>query len=262
MPSGILAALCLAASVGTLAVQAQPFRALEQRLTPEYEGLVRTLRTFYSGASLRFNARGEPVSVGAPVPWTLGARIAVANLRVRPGKLEIGGTRLFLAYDHRQKELQPWVTTMNLRVDIALELKTSDESAVRSALNKIFLARDEKIEDVLPSYWRSFFTGQAPRRAQKAYRVKDGVSPPRLVARAHPEYSQFAREAGLQGTVVLWAVVNEQGETEDLRIVKPLGLGLDEAAIEAVRQWKFEPGRREGSPVPVATSIDVTFRKL
>jgi protein TonB len=62
--------------------------------------------------------------------------------------------------------------------------------------------------------------------------------------------------------VVLYVVVDEKGQPRDLRVVRPLGLGLDEKAIEAVMKWKFRPGFKEGKAVPVAATIEVNFRLL
>jgi len=94
------------------------------------------------------------------------------------------------------------------------------------------------------------------------FRVGGGVSAPQLVIRVEPEYTEAARKAKYQGTVVLYAVVDADGKVRDLKVVRALGLGLDEKALEAVRQWKFRPGMKDGRPVAVAASIEVTFRLL
>jgi len=59
---------------------------------------------------------------------------------------------------------------------------------------------------------------------------------------------------------VLWLVVDSNGRPRDIRVVRSLGLGLDEKAIEAVRTWKFEPARKAGLPVAVQVNVEVTFR--
>jgi len=94
------------------------------------------------------------------------------------------------------------------------------------------------------------------------FRIGGGVSAPQLVYRVEPEYTEEARKAKYQGTVVLYAVVDTDGIVRQVRIVRSLGLGLDEKALEAVKQWKFRPGMKDGRPVPVAASIEVTFRLL
>jgi len=92
-----------------------------------------------------------------------------------------------------------------------------------------------------------------------AYRVGGGVTAPRLIYGPEPEFSDEARKAKYQGTVVLWLVVGSDGRTHDIRVQQSLGMGLDEKAIEAIRQWKFEPGRKDGIPVAVQVDIEVNF---
>jgi len=94
------------------------------------------------------------------------------------------------------------------------------------------------------------------------YRIGGGVSAPQLVFKVEPEYSEEARKAKFQGTVVIFVVVDEKGLPRDLKVVRALGLGLDQKAIEAVQKWRFKPGLKDGKPVPVAAQIEVNFRLL
>jgi len=92
------------------------------------------------------------------------------------------------------------------------------------------------------------------------YRVGGGVSAPRVLYSPDPEYSEEARKAKYQGTVVLWVVVGPDGRPRDIRVQRSLGLGLDEKAMEAVRTWKFDPARKDGQPVAVQINVEVNFR--
>jgi protein TonB len=93
------------------------------------------------------------------------------------------------------------------------------------------------------------------------YSVGGGVSPPIPIYKPEPAYSEEARKAKYQGTVVLWIIVDAQGNVApDVRVVKPLGLGLDEKAVEAVKTWKFKPAMRNSAPVPVRVMVEVSFR--
>ena len=94
------------------------------------------------------------------------------------------------------------------------------------------------------------------------FRMGGGVSAPQLVYKVEPEYTEEARKAKYQGTVVLYAVVDTDGMVRSVRVIRSLGLGLDEKAMLAVKQWKFKPGMKDGRAVPVAASIEVTFRLL
>jgi protein TonB len=93
-----------------------------------------------------------------------------------------------------------------------------------------------------------------------AYRVGGGVSAPRALFAPDPEYSEEARKAKYQGVVVLWVVVGPDGKVHDMRVSRPLGLGLDEKALEAVKQWRFEPARKDGQAVAVQVNVEVNFR--
>jgi TonB family protein len=92
------------------------------------------------------------------------------------------------------------------------------------------------------------------------FRVGNGVSAPRALDAPDPEYSEEARKAKYQGTVILWMVVDPNGSPREVRVTRRLGMGLDEKAIEAVRKWKFEPAMKDGKPVAVQISVEVNFR--
>ncbi|HWP84234.1 MAG TPA: energy transducer TonB, partial [Terriglobia bacterium] len=94
------------------------------------------------------------------------------------------------------------------------------------------------------------------------FRVGGGVSAPQLIYKVEPEYSEQARKSKYQGTVVLNLVVQKDGTVRDIRVVTSLGMGLDEKAIEAVRQWRFRPGEKNGVPVDVSAVVEVIFRLL
>lgn len=94
------------------------------------------------------------------------------------------------------------------------------------------------------------------------FRVGGGVTAPSLLYKVEPEYSEEARKAKYQGTVLLYIEVDPSGHATNIRVQRSLGLGLDEKAIEAVKKWKFAPGKKDGKPVTVAATIEVNFRLL
>lgn len=91
------------------------------------------------------------------------------------------------------------------------------------------------------------------------YKVKDGAKPPRPVYQPAAEFSSQARQAGYSGTVVLALVVTSKGKPTMIRVASGAGMGLDEKAIEAVRQWKFKPATKDGKPVSVQVAVEVSF---
>ena len=94
------------------------------------------------------------------------------------------------------------------------------------------------------------------------YRIGGGVSSPIPIFKPEPEYSEEARKAKWQGTVTLSVVIDEHGLPLNIKIVRSLGLGLDQKAIEAVEKWRFKPALKDGKPVPVSANIEVNFRLL
>ncbi len=94
------------------------------------------------------------------------------------------------------------------------------------------------------------------------FRAGGEVSSPILISKVEPEYSEEARKAKYSGTVLLSVVVDEHGIPQDIKVVRPLGLGLDEKAIEAVQKWRFRAGVKNGRPVRVRATIEVSFRLL
>ena len=103
--------------------------------------------------------------------------------------------------------------------------------------------------------------GQGGGYGGGVYKLGDiGVTPP--IAKYHPEpdFSEEARKAKYQGTVVLAAIIGPDGRPRNLRVVRSLGMGLDEKALEKVKTWLFEPGKKNGQPVSVAMTFEVDFR--
>ena len=83
---------------------------------------------------------------------------------------------------------------------------------------------------------------------------------PEIIHRIQPQYTELARTTRLQGTVIVQAVIDEQGRVVDIKVLKKLGMGLDQEAVEAVAQWRFKPATFHGRPVKVYYSLTVNFR--
>ncbi len=94
------------------------------------------------------------------------------------------------------------------------------------------------------------------------YSVGNGITAPSVISKVDPEYSEEARKAKYSGSVMLSIVVNTEGKAEQIKVVKSLGMGLDEKAIEAVMKWRFYPGKKNGVAVAVRAQIEVNFRLL
>jgi TonB family protein len=101
-----------------------------------------------------------------------------------------------------------------------------------------------------------------PTNGGGVLRAGNGVSPPVLIQKTEPEYSEQARRAKFQGSDMLYVQIDPSGQATHIRVVKPIGLGLDEKSMEAVAKWKFQPGNKDGAPVTVEATIEVNFRLI
>ena len=91
-------------------------------------------------------------------------------------------------------------------------------------------------------------------------RVGGNVLAPKKISGPDPVYTEVARRARIEGIVIIEAVIDRDGNVTEARVLKPLALGLSDAALDAVRKWKFRPGTMNGQPVAVYYNLTVTFR--
>ncbi len=98
--------------------------------------------------------------------------------------------------------------------------------------------------------------------AQPPATLPPGSNPPQLIFKKEAEYSEVARKAKYQGIVILYVDIDETGQPTNIKVLRSLGLGLDEKAIEAVKQWRFKPGTANGVPVTMPTQVKVDFSLL
>jgi TonB family protein len=83
---------------------------------------------------------------------------------------------------------------------------------------------------------------------------------PILVSKVEPDFTPEARAKGIEGSVRLYAEINQSGQAVNVRVIGALDPGLDANAVEAVRKWRFRPALRDGKPVTVAATFDVVYR--
>lgn len=100
-------------------------------------------------------------------------------------------------------------------------------------------------------------TGTAP---VGPLRVGGDVKAPRISNKVDPEYTEVARRARVQGIVILEAIIDKQGNVDNVKVIRGLPMGLSESAVQAVKRWKFRPGTMNGRPVDVIFNLTVNFR--
>jgi TonB family protein len=165
----------------------------------------------------------------------------------------------------REREENPTEAEALYRGSLAVQDASSDGAATTMELYARLL-KDQGREDESKSTSdraseiRKALGKQQPQ--SNAPHIGKGTMPPKVLQKTEPEYTEEARVAKYQGTVVLAVEIAATGSAQNIRIVKGLGLGLDENAVATVQQWRFQPATKDGAPITVQATIEVNFRLL
>ena len=241
---------------------------LEKSLHDAYKGKTLTLRNFYSGSTLEFDSHGAALRDPKVGPWTLWSRILVDDVKLSHKTLEIDAHRLFLRYLSQDKSFQA-LRAGRVRLRIDLDGEPSGIRDLDPILTQLFLKAGEDFSRLVPPYWTKFCSHvsdpdwsqqESSRITHDPKTAANGWTPPFPVYKPEPGYSHEAREAKITGALQLLAVIDQAGHVADVMIVRPIGMGLDENAVETVRTWRFKPAQHDGASAPVKIIIEMTFR--
>jgi TonB family protein len=137
---------------------------------------------------------------------------------------------------------------------------------MNKALNSIFANDiDPVMMSHLPEYWQEYFTSKSQHRQfmpkdTSIKVVSEGMTPPRVLNSIDPSSNEFAQKYGVAGMELLRTVVDATGVPRQMAIQRPIGFGLDEKAVEAIKNSHFTPATVNGQPVAVVIDLVVTFR--
>ena len=195
-----------------------------------------------------------------------------------------GEALTWIALTHEQQADGAVLAESYYRQALAVEDSASPDAAVTKRLLARLLhtlGRDAEAEQLAPEVAAAapsqvpnlrsgqkpagaFVSGPSvhPQSSPDAMKVGGGVTAPRVLYKVEPEYSEVARAAKYQGSVLLYVEIGPDGKAHNIQVVRSLGLGLDQKAIDAVSQWQFAPGTKDGQPVTVQATIEVNFRLL
>ena len=133
-----------------------------------------------------------------------------------------------------------------------------ETAAVRALAGEIAIGG--KLPITLPGMF-PFGHGLARTPAASVAPSTPGLTPPKVTHEVRPQYTKAAKDAGIQGSVVLDVVIEPDGTVGEVTVKKSLDAvhGLDEEAVKAAKQWTFEPGTKDGKPVPVLVTLELAF---
>jgi TonB family protein len=137
---------------------------------------------------------------------------------------------------------------------------------MNKALDNIFAGDiDQAMMSHLPDYWQQYFTSKSQHRQYMPSDgsikvVSEGMTPPKVMNSIDPSSNEYAQKYGIAGMELLRTVVDASGVPRQMAIARPIGFGLDEKAVDAVKNSHFRPATLNGQPVPVVIDLVVTFR--
>ncbi len=208
-------------------------------------------------AAVRDAQSGAHVTVEAP--RTTGDAGGV-NFRTSTATDRLAG---LLSDPQKATEVEPL-----LQRALAVEAPDSLDTAVTLELYARFLREHDRVDEATPKAQRAAeirrnkLAMNSVNTPGEVFRVGGGVTAPVVIAKKDPEYTEVARAAKYQGTVLLGVEIGPDGLARNIHVIRSLGLGLDEKAVEAIQQWRFRPGQKDGEPVTVAASIEVNFKLM
>jgi TonB family protein len=271
---------------------------LERALRAEFQGKTLMLRGFPEESSLEFDSNLQPTHQLHTGSWTL-ADIEVRKAELHRGDIKISGSRVGFVCDKNDKLALVRLTMDTNLVPVEITVRGPFSSAPAEVLKKIsesiFVMEFDEVPKLTSPAWQAFLTGGVEKVVKKGksvqrlkeyrdtgedttdpasksepighlpdgeplYRVaSSGGTPPRPLSTPDPEYTEFARQARFQGKTILSAVVLSTGEMGPISILRPLGLGLDDQAVDTIQKWRFQPATKDGKPVSVLINVEVTF---
>jgi len=255
-------------------IDKRQLQKIESALESKYKDKVLQLRHFQKGDYLRYTKSGALIHALDEGTWTLYSLLEIKDIKIKDDRVEFRGQRRAVTFDPKQNRLQQHRTWMGFRAEIEYGDSGPEQVQIEKALQAIFLTSQENLADFVPEYWKGFLLKTTPRLFDDSadaegryinapipdvYKVGNGVTVPKLLKKVDPQMSQEAQQAKLEGTVGIRIIIMKDGSTNYLELFQPLGLGLDEEAMAAVKQWKFTPAMKGNEPVHTRAHVEVSF---
>ncbi|WP_263419645.1 energy transducer TonB [Terriglobus albidus] len=284
LSTALLALFCLAIFAQGQSTEA----ALGKRLI----GRQFLLRGCWQGANLWFTADGRPLNDYPELPFTL-AGVKIDHIKLLKNGLQIEAHRMGLEIDAKARGAVRWVpiTLADGPVDrtgaepLQFHISPPVSGDYTAALDAIFADSVNELAPRLPAYWQTAatqFFGQNEAPLPEAFRLHgpdlkhyaslgtfSGQDPaqaasgntaqPTLLSGANPDFTPAARRLRYAAVVIVRFTVNADGSVSKPQIAQPAGLGLDEAAVAAVLQYRFRPASVSGTPQPVEIGTAIRF---
>jgi TonB family protein len=269
------ALLALAAPALICLAQSANQQNLAAILKQRYADQTLILRRAVDKNNQVYDSTGTLLSGEKNGPWTVYAGVNLNSISLSSDELRLEGERQEFVFDRHENALAPIKKKESIELLVKLEAPVKKIEEAEALLHKVFALTDDDVIASVPDFWQPYLrkrvavkenppaakpSPKLQRRMTDAQAEKKfGVTAPKPVFTPEPSYTKLAQHPGLQGVVVLSAVIDEAGKVVNPYIVRPLGLGLDEQAIEAVKTWKFKPATRNGQPAKIEMALEIAF---
>ena len=234
-------AFVLGAILAPLTCSATDLGSLQQSVESALKGKDLLLKNFYENSELKYRVDGKVEKGKRTDCWTR-AEIEIDKVNLEKNLLELEAHR---------------VVSPGEKVRISAELPNGETDAdmLGGVLGRIFYKTSDKLPSLKPLQFEApGILGYKPERMDSST-----ISRPTVISSPDPDYTEEARREHKEGTVLLWAVLGEDGSMREVKACRCIGNGLDEKAIEAVSKWRFQPALKDGRPVAVWLNIQVSF---
>ncbi|MGH9494521.1 MAG: energy transducer TonB, partial [Candidatus Sulfotelmatobacter sp.] len=256
------------------------------------------LRGFYSGQRLHYDAAGTLIGSAGPGDWMNDGFVQVKEIRSAHRHLLVEAEReLVIQFEGKEfaflREKADAIDKQPLSIEADIDLGQILPDQADAVMAKIFLTANDDLSAIVSAYWepclRAAASGSSDFSMSSDLRAVAGVTPsaaagpasaesggehaldcktqiqtrrgvhPTITYQREPDFSDRARSKRRQGDVILLLVVNPEGLPENIRIIRPLGYGLDEKALSCIRMWKFQAAQVDDRPVAWPISVQLNF---
>ena len=252
-------------------VQAARADSVKDDLNHKYKKHVLALRAPFTRGDQKFDSAGQPIGSRSSGRWLTYGAIYVEKLNLAKDTLRLEGPRVAVRYVKAENKMYLTNLSKPVKIEIHLDQPLNSLDQATALLDRVFFPEGDVAQHATVEFRRS--DDDTPDDA--IYKVShttsmlsspgapedknDNVLPPRPTYTPEPEFSEQARRAKFQGTVVVQIVVNKKGDVVRVRLERALGMGLDQNAMEGVERWRFTPATRNGQPVAVMMNVEVAF---
>jgi TonB family protein len=282
-----LAVLATSLLLQTPMAQAQLSIDDAKELENQHKGEILRVRELVADSKIRYDAAGHLTGKWHAGRWTWHSSVELVGVDVKGSTLRIKANRLLLNYDQAAQRFAS-VRAGSVEIDIETAPDINGKIDLTKEWNKAFLKPTEDYPLDMQPYWRPFInciirpnTDECryyEAESKKAevhdlkpaapswkpnypgvYTIGNSVKPPQMLSKSEPQYTDIARQARAAGTVMFEVIVRKNGFADIVRVIRPLGYGLEESAAEWILKTKFVPAKLNDSPVDVHLQIIVNF---